>query len=246
VIWSVAAAPAAAMSAQKRRSVHAITIRPDISDFVSKAIELARTLKPDDAMRVRANDVKVTTGTRSSLCTPLYFCQKCLSASLEIIFSNVFRAQSFGVRWRVCFVRLKAAIWIFCVHRQLWTKTQPCGLMPVMFHFGAHVHFTVVRLQVPPILRYSLSIKKDAKGKTKVSKQVSAPKEPPTVFDMAPVWFRLCCALVDNPKEDAVQTLRDMNRVSNIGINMTPSDLNIGALASLQVTNILMSFNACA
>jgi hypothetical protein len=28
-------------------------------DSVSKAIELARTLKPDDAMRVRANDVKV-------------------------------------------------------------------------------------------------------------------------------------------------------------------------------------------
>ena len=40
----------------------------------------------------------------------------------------------------------------------------------------------------------------------------------------------------DNPKEDAVQTLRDMNRVSNVGINMSPNDLNIGALASLQVT----------
>jgi len=47
------------MSAQKRRSVHAVTIRPEIYNFVSKAIELARTLKPDDAMRVRANDVKV-------------------------------------------------------------------------------------------------------------------------------------------------------------------------------------------
>jgi hypothetical protein len=92
-------------------------------------------------------------------------------------------------------------------------------------------------LKVPPIQRFSLSTKKDAKGKTKVLKLVSAPKEPPTVFDMAPVWFRLCCALVDNPRDDAVQSLRDMNRVSNVGINMSPNDLNIGALASLQVTS---------
>jgi hypothetical protein len=69
-------------------------------------------------------------------------------------------------------------------------------------------------------------------------KLVSASKEPPTVFDMAPVWFRLCCALVDNQKDDAVQTLRDMNRVSNTGVNMSPQDLNIGALASLQVISL--------
>ena len=38
-----------------------------ISHVASKAIELARTLKPDDAMRVRANDVKVTAGIRVAL-----------------------------------------------------------------------------------------------------------------------------------------------------------------------------------
>jgi hypothetical protein len=32
---------------------------PLLLTLLSKAIELARTLKPDDAMRVRANDVKV-------------------------------------------------------------------------------------------------------------------------------------------------------------------------------------------
>ena len=95
-----------------------------------------------------------------------------------------------------------------------------------------------VSIQVPPIQRFSLCTKKDAKGKTKVLKLVSASKEPPTVFDMAPVWFRLCCALVDNQKDDAVQTLRDMNRVSNTGVNMSPQDLNIGALASLQVISL--------
>ena len=93
----------------------------------------------------------------------------------------------------------------------------------------------VVSLQVPPIQRFSLSTKKDAKGKTKVLKLVSASKEPPTVFDMAPVWFRLCCALVDNHRDDAVQTLRDMNRISNAGISISSNDLNIGALAGLQV-----------
>ena len=64
---------------------------------------------------------------------------------------------------------------------------------------------------------------------------VAATKEPQTVFDMCPVWFRLCCALVDNEREDSVQTIRDMNRVSNVGINLQCNDLNIGALASLQV-----------
>jgi hypothetical protein len=38
-----------------------------ISHVASKAIELARTLKPDDAMRVRANEVKVATGTHVTL-----------------------------------------------------------------------------------------------------------------------------------------------------------------------------------
>jgi hypothetical protein len=98
---------------------------------------------------------------------------------------------------------------------------------------------------VPPIQRFSISTKKDAKGKTKVLKLVSASKEPNTVFDMAPVWFRLCCALVDNPKDEAVQTLRDMNRVSNSGINLSSNDLNIGALASLQVPAVFF-FILCA
>ena len=66
-------------------------------------------------------------------------------------------------------------------------------------------------------------------------KLVSASKDPPTVFDMAPVWFRLCCALVDSQRDDSAQTLRDMNRISNAGISISSSDLNIGALASLQV-----------
>ena len=94
----------------------------------------------------------------------------------------------------------------------------------------------IAPLQVPPIQRFSLSTKKDAKGKTKVLKLVSASKEPPTVFDMAPVWFRLCCALLDSQRDDSVQTLRDMNRISNAGISISCNDLNIGALASLQVT----------
>ena len=42
-------------SAGKSRS-HSWHVRTNV---LSQAIELARTLKPDDAMRVRANDVKV-------------------------------------------------------------------------------------------------------------------------------------------------------------------------------------------
>ncbi len=55
------------------------------------------------------------------------------------------------------------------------------------------------------------------------------------MFDMCPVWFRLCCALVDNQREDSVQTIREMSRVSHVGIGLGCNDLNIGALASLQV-----------
>ncbi len=57
---------------------------------VLKAIELARTLKPDDAMRVRANDVKVAP---PELC---YAKKPCVCEPCSLL-TILFRAQSFGL-----------------------------------------------------------------------------------------------------------------------------------------------------
>ncbi len=216
-------------------------------DSASKAIELARTLKPDDAMRVRANDVKVAAAALFThpffLCTFLVNCSS--YSSIYSPHNQLQGAEFWGALESVFrpfegrdleFLRTSATLDEDSAMRVLPEHCTLCYECPV-----AHLASS----QVPPIQRFSLSTKKDAKGKTKVLKLVSAPKEPTTVFDMCPVWFRLCCALVDNPKEDAAQTLRDMNRVTNVnnvGVNLSCNDLNIGALASLQVSTVLKAW----
>ncbi len=140
-------------------------------DSVSKAIELARTLKPDDAMRVRANDVKVAAAalfTQSFfLCTFLVNCSAHSSiysphnqlSLLHILasqptftppFSRLtinFRALSSGARWRACSVRLKAVIWSSCALQQPWTKIRPCGYFPSIAHFVMSAQLPILRLR---------------------------------------------------------------------------------------------------
>ncbi len=201
---------------------------------VPKAIELARTLKPEDAMRVRANEVKV--GPGSHIRTFSFIENACpflrsphidfqgaeFWSALESVF-RPFESRDLEFLRTSATLDEDSAMRVLDVDNCLSWCAFPFILAPS---------------KVPPIQRVSVSTKKDAKGKTKVLRLVPASKEPTTVFDMCPVWFRLCCALVDNDREDAVQSIRDMNRVSNIGINLSCQDLNIGALAGLQVIPI--------
>ncbi len=104
---------------------------------VSKAIELARTLKPEDAMRVRANEVKVGPGLHIRTFSFIEDAYACFCTRLILIF----RVRSFGVRWRACSVRLKVEIWNSCGPQQLWMRIPPCGyLMSIIVNCAVRFH----------------------------------------------------------------------------------------------------------